>query len=47
MLSKVSRALGDPDSPHYSGSHYDLIYDQPYPYHHVDVYSQGCPGLDN
>ncbi|KAJ3494503.1 hypothetical protein NLG97_g4036 [Lecanicillium saksenae] len=46
-LSHVSRELGDEDSPHYPGEHFDLIYDQPYPYTSVNIYSQNCPGLDS
>lgn len=45
MLRHVSEALGA-DAPHYSGEHFDLIYNQPYPYDRVEVTSENCPGLD-
>lgn len=48
MLRKVSQALGADDAPKYPGSHFDLIYNQPYPYDSVvEVTSENCPGLDN
>ncbi|OAA70080.1 hypothetical protein LEL_09896 [Akanthomyces lecanii RCEF 1005] len=46
MLTHVSEALGgDPEK--YPGKRYDLIYDQPYPYDSVKIYSENCPGLDD
>lgn len=47
MLREVSKALGADDSPKYSGKHFDLIYNQPYPYDSVDVTSEDCPGIDD
>ncbi|XWX01629.1 hypothetical protein V2A60_009657 [Cordyceps javanica] len=44
-LRLVSDDLGA-DAPKYPDSHFDLIYNQPYPYDSVTVTSENCPGLD-